>query len=218
METKKQKVFKKGDKLWHPSRGWGIVDSLHENREESIDISFKGCLRCVMGEDISLLSFTEYSVNANHTRPFEDGDVVYGAKKGWGVENIAIYRDEDSTYFHWDMSRDSIRHWGVPVGPDSILATEDQKQLLFDRLAQDNLRWNEKTRRLEELDEPKVGDDVIMWNNTNPSESATIDILGEIKGIDNGFRYYGWANVTYRCIKWDGTKEHLDSVRNGIIK
>ena len=173
METKKTNLFRKNDTLWHPSRGWGNVDCLHENREQ-IDISFKGCLRCVMGEDISLLSFTEYPVNANHTRPFEEGDVVYGAKKGWGVENIAIYRDEDSTYFHWDMSKDSIRHWGVPVGPDSILATEDQKQLLFDRLAQDNLRWNEKTRKLEDIQKPFKHGDILYYDNNKPHRFITI--------------------------------------------
>ena len=216
METKNPTYLEKGDTLWHPSHGWGNVDSLHANGS-AIDMTFKHGFRCIMGEDISLLSFTEYPINANHTRPFEDGDVVYGAKKGWGVENIAIYRDEDSTYFHWDMTKDSIRHWGVPVGPDSILATEDQKQLLFDRLAKDNLRWNEETRKMEELDELNVGDDGIFFDFQKYSD-AIIGRLLDIRDLNYNYRYMSQEKCFENCIKWDGTKEQFDNVRKGIIK
>ena len=182
MKTKKQKEFRKNDKLWHPSRGWGIVDSLHENREAAIDISFKGCLRCVMGEDISLLSFTEYPINANHVRPFEEGDIVYNEIH----DIIAIYDSESrgalacKVFLMMQHPNEPVFRinetpgFGVGYTKDYISATPEQKQLLFDRLAQDNLRWNEKTRKLEDIQKPFKHGDILYYDNNKPHRFITI--------------------------------------------
>jgi len=224
METKKQKEFRKNDKLWHPSRGWGIVDSLHENREAAIDISFKGCLRCVMGEDISLLSFTEYPINANHVRPFEEGDIVYNEIH----DIIAIYDSESrgalacKVFLMMQHPNEPVFRinetpgFGVGYTKDYISATPEQKQLLFDRLAQDNLRWNEETRKLEELDELKVDDDGIFFDFQEYSAA----MVGKLEAIYNNraYNYRATQGCYQNCIKWDGTKEQFDNVRKGIIK
>ena len=181
---------------------------------------------------------------------FKDGDILYGAKTNeYSVENISIYRDEETTYFHWNMTDDSIRHWAVPCAINSVLATEDQKQLLFDRLAKDGKRWNAETKQLEDiyispyqglfelmiqehdliltesemtdiihevqkigvdkiedLNEPEIGDDVIVWD-----EPRNQDALITRMTTDSPFI---WDMV----VRWDGTKEQFDRVREGCNK
>jgi hypothetical protein len=149
-------------------------------------------------------------------RPFKDGDIVYEKPSGVGMGNIAIYKNRDSTYCHLHVKDNMVYSWGVPVGDFSVHATEAQKQLLFDRLAKDKLRWNEGTRKMEELNEPKVGDDCIFWDNDNENNWH----IAKLQSIDKfkSYKYESSNTITNNCVKWDGTKEQFDNVRKGIIK
>ena len=216
MKKKNESVFKVGDKVWHPVFKWVIITDIGEGYV-SAKKEDKSDYYTFWYESISLLSFTEYEINANQVRPFEDGDILYGEKVGSRtVENISIYRDANSTYFHWDMTEDSVRHWCVPCALNSVHATKSQKQLLFDRLKKDGKRWNPETKQLEDLNDPKEGYDAIVWNSSEP-EKASIQVIDEISTVDF-YKYFTYNDKFERAILWDGTKEQFDNVRKGIIK
>ena len=260
METKKQKGFKKGDKLWHPSRGWGIVGYVYENGE-SIEMTFKDHKACLR-RDISLLSFTEYPINANHVRPFEEGDILY-YDNNKPHRFITIVGNDNREMLFMDIEKMKIHYfWESHISVGAVHANKVQKQLLFDELAKDGKIWNEETRQLEdmqrpeeteveklkrlwynrnpygdrffetalcvfkdmnatakqleELNEPKVGDYCIFFDFQEYSAA----MVGKLKAIYNNrvYNYRATQGCFENCIKWDGSKEHLDSVRNGIIK
>ena len=171
-----------------------------------------------VGEKVVIEKFKDHlfvEKKESEVRPFENGDIVYQKEERY----IGIFKDQSEMYlkFHVILVSDNILTYndGYSKKTTSFLATEIQKQLLFDRLAKDNLKWNSETKQMEYLNEPNIGDTVIMWNAKNPKESTTIDTLGKIKKIPEGYRYFGWANVTDNAVKWDGTKEQFDRIRNG---
>jgi len=298
METKKTNLFRVEDNLFVAGMGWGKYDSPNDNYGRYHLINFPEIGEFVL--PIEVISFTEYPINANHTRPFEGGDIVYNeihdiiaiydseSKKGLACRVFLMMQPPCEPVF---KKNNTLVVW-IGYTKDYISATPEQKQLLFDRLAQDNLRWNEETRKLEELDETAkkfvVGEDIcVMWNSkeeiviemlTVAQESHSFGepekhvynrrykncikfdakqnqgaeiwneearkleelnepkvgdyviffdfqkystaMVGKLKAIYNNrvYNYRATHGCFENCIKWDGTKEHLDSVRNGIIK
>lgn len=92
---------------------------------------------------------------------FKEGDVVVSV-----FDDIHLLRTEDSSYcayrVHWtELSKlDNTITTGVKV---ARLATEEEKQKLFDAIKAKGYKWNKKTKTLEKLVEPKfkVGDRII---------------------------------------------------------
>lgn len=75
-----------------------------------------------------------------------------------------------------------------------------------------------QVRPFQDLNEPKVGDDVILWDRGR-RESAIIDRLKSI-GVDFDGRnpiYFTEQHIKDNCIKWDGTKEQFDRIRSGGV-
>lgn len=89
-------------------------------------------------------------------RPFKDGDVAV-TKEGY----IHLLKTEDSSYCAY---RESWR--GLPKFDKTAtsqiklvrLATEDEKQKLFDAIKDNGYKWNAETKTLEKLHQFKSGD------------------------------------------------------------
>lgn len=89
---------------------------------------------------------------------FKEGDVVVSV-----FDDIHLLRTEDSSYcayrVHWtELSKlDNTITTGVKV---ARLATEEEKNILFDAIKENGYKWNPETKTLEKLPKFKVGDRV----------------------------------------------------------
>ena len=92
---------------------------------------------------------------------FKDGDVIYNP----GIKAISILKSNDSeksiSYVFLNiLSNLHIYHYHSFDLSDWRLATEEEKAKLFDAIKENGYKWNEETKTLEKLIEPKfkVGD------------------------------------------------------------
>ena len=130
-------------------------------------------------------------------RPFKDGDVVISV-----YNDIHLLRTKDSSYCafreRWNNKFDPSITTSVKV---VRLATEEEKQKLFDVIKENGYKWNPKTKTLEKLIIPKfkVGDRV---RNKNYK-----DYIYDIHDIvDKGYRAKE-INADYPIIILFGSQE-----------
>lgn len=106
-------------------------------------------------------------------RPFKDGDIIADNHK-----NIAIYKgkmwyncnltDYYCGYRNYDsmflIKQQKDGHFGVIE--EFHFATEEEKQKLFRAIKDNGYKWNDETKKLEKLHEPKfkVGDRIVKKN------------------------------------------------------
>ena len=102
---------------------------------------------------------------------FKDGDVIYVKSKSiLSTELVGIYKEEDNEliYGHFCISLDnkSFHHYNVSglIRKNNIdisrLATEEEKEQLFEAIKSNGYKWNPETKTLEKLPKFKVGDRV----------------------------------------------------------
>jgi hypothetical protein len=99
---------------------------------------------------------------------FKDGDVISDAlatcifKREGRIKGTVDYYCgiHDDDFCVKDNKRNQDGHYGCIV--DYRLATEEEKQKLFDAIKENGYRWNPETKTLEKLVEPKfkVGDEI----------------------------------------------------------
>lgn len=107
-------------------------------------------------------------------QPFKDGDVVVaedpGALQLFLLKRLTYNDDNDCydgyCYFGWDFQDNELfeeGNWGF-----HRLATEEEKEKLFDVIKANGYKWNAETKTLEKLIEPKfkVGDKIKHKENT----------------------------------------------------
>ena len=118
---------------------------------------------------------------------FKEGDVVisdYG--------DIHLLRTEDSSYCAYRHIRknklDSTMTTNITV---VRLATEEEKERLFDTIKENGYRWNTETKTLDKLPKFKVGD-VIQDIDTYKVEITEVNIEDEC---------YGYESTTTKGIK-----------------
>ncbi len=141
--------------------------------------------------------------------PFKSGDIVY-TKHKLGTEFVSIFRVEYErdicTYWDINLSTNKLigtLHNGnafkVFIEKDKIkeqrLATEEEKQKLFQAIKANGYKWNAETKTLEKLIEPKfkVGD-IVRSKNCPAAGSFTIVGVGEDSYL---------INIKGHCIKFD---------------
>lgn len=102
-------------------------------------------------------------------RPFKDGDILF-VKSAY--DWICIYKESenDEDLYQYVVIRDNSYHPYIDYGDNPLcckkdiseirLATEEEKQKLFDAIKAKGYHWNAETKTLEKLIEPKfkVGD------------------------------------------------------------
>ena len=109
-------------------------------------------------------------------RQFKDGDILSYQYKGFKNRTIYIYMQHSrmNTTYYVALSGDSDLEFMVNDKEghalnsynDSVrLATKEEKEKLFQAIKDNGYKWNEETKTLEKLVEPKfkVGDKV-LWN------------------------------------------------------
>ena len=91
-------------------------------------------------------------------RPFKDGDVVVTTFGNIAIFSNKIDNKNCNTYCKLSGYNTFIRNNSLAC-PKRI-ATEEEKQKLFDAIKENGYKWNEETKNLEKLVEPKfkVGD------------------------------------------------------------
>lgn len=83
---------------------------------------------------------------------FEDGDVLY-----LGEDDIVILKGEllgDGTYYYVRYCRGDMYIGGLMWNIDCSRvrqATDEEAQILFDKLAEEGLRWNAEEKRVEKM-------------------------------------------------------------------
>lgn len=112
---------------------------------------------------------------------FKDGDVIYAKFKSiLNTELVGIYKKEDSEliydYCSVSLNSKSFYHDNMGLINKNIidisrLATEEEKQKLFQAIKDNEYKWNTKTKTLEKLAEPKfkVGDEIVKRNSISNS-------------------------------------------------
>ena len=158
-----------------------------------------------VGEKVIIEKFKDHlfvEKKKSEVRPFEpkEGDVLYSCVV---YETLHLIGKDNKCIATLEIKDNKIEYEDEAIYGDSILANEDQKQLLFDRLKRDGKRWNAETKQLEDLNEPKVGDDVIVWNEPRNQDASITRMTTHSPFI--------WDMV----VRWDGTKEQFDRIRNG---
>lgn len=152
---------------------------------------------------------------------FKDGDIVFVESPMLGIDTnfmIAIFRKEKeigkykfSLALYKSNEHDTyLRENPVVLSPSDIktfrLATEEEKQQLFDALANINKAWDAEKKQIIDL-KPKVElkpfDKVLVRDTKSDYWRASL-----FSHIDkNGNHYCIWANWHY-CIPYEGN-EHL---------
>ena len=103
-------------------------------------------------------------------RPFIDGDIVFyndtvAIFKEWGDDTLfrthcVFYTNVSNKIYSIEIDRPLF---GKYIRKHIRFATEDEKRMLFDAIKVNGYKWNEETKTLEKLIEPKfkVGDKII---------------------------------------------------------
>lgn len=94
----------------------------------------------------------------NETQEFKDGDVLVLVVNGKRC-NTFIYKSTDKRGFHYYyVGLDVCNQISISESPsnrwsnnDLSYSTEEEKQLLFDKMKEQGLRWNAEEKRVEKL-------------------------------------------------------------------
>jgi hypothetical protein len=117
-------------------------------------------------------------------RTFKDGNVVVTT-----LNNIAIIKEpiENGYSAHVVLLNNTLLHTAIVKVCVARLATEEEKQKLFDAIKDNGYKWNSETKTLDELVKPefKVGDRV-KRKDVNYTFIVTI--------VDIDREYYGYVN------------------------
>ena len=112
---------------------------------------------------------------------FKDGDICY-CKNAYG-DFIFIFNRFDGafikeTYYYFGLFDDLSRLYNSKFKDtwDMRIATEEEKQKLFDSLEKDGKKWNPETKQIEDI--LKVGDLCIFWDDEK--SEACVNYLVDI--------------------------------------
>ena len=125
---------------------------------------------------------------------FKDGDIIFTQTR---VNWISIYKEFNNNYL--DYCTDSDTLYTIPNSlcrknaiKTQRLATEEEKQKLFDAIKKRGYKWNEETKTLEKLPKFKVGDRI---KNKNDKWLATRTIQSYVVGIGYFTTINDWVRI-----------------------
>jgi hypothetical protein len=147
-------------------------------------------------------------------RPFKDGDIVTWKDRGSLIAFIYKERKNVSVVkYHFALYAGSLGTFTdgeiALVESQIVFATEEEKQKLFDAIKANGYKWNDETKTLEKLIEPKfkVGDIVKSKNCHKAGTFVIIDIKEDAYSV----------NLKQYCIKFkDQDNFELVSNKFGI--
>jgi co-chaperonin GroES (HSP10) len=147
--------------------------------------------------------------------PFKDGDILYAIDEG--NEYIFIFKEvyeNERVYCHLNLKGNNLRIqevWITDYNPTTHrLATEEEKQKLFDAIKDHGYKWNTKTKTLEmltELTEPKeeVDDKIVMsgiyFDRENYADEVELHLGNYEIEIRDGKTYAIFKNQETKTLK-----------------
>ena len=152
---------------------------------------------------------------------FENGDIIsFGARmnnpigifKTYWVEKLI---DERGLVNHVSLSDDILFYDDLPcTSLNARLATEEEKQKLFDALKEDGKCWNSEKKCIEELPrnthEFKPFERVLVRDNC--SDKWRANIFQAYDKDSSGNIFYRCINGVYRlCIPYEGNEEWVNT-------
>lgn len=137
-------------------------------------------------------------------REFKDGDVLHST-----YDSVVLISKDytDSTYFssHYNCSGVGNNMWRICCFRH---ATEEEKQLLFDKMKEQGLKWNAEEKRVEK----------IRWRAKEGEDYYFIDIDLTVKSIDDAYSTFDnklWNTLNYFHTK-EQTAEAAKHVREAL--
>lgn len=120
-------------------------------------------------------------------RPFKDGDVLSYQCPGFKNRSIYIYRNHPMMNTSYYVALSGDLHFMIGHGDGCALngnndtarlATDEEKEKLFDAIEANDYKWNPETKTLEKLIQPKfkVGDRIRHKKNGNILKIVEINI------------------------------------------
>ena len=200
-----------------------IINCYIQDSTKKIGISFSkyGCYSSISKSKCVIFPKGKNTWKEFH-RPFKDGDILATIRG-----SIFIYKKIDvykycGSYTSLNIHYGFLSTYCSYLEDCSRLATEEEKQRLFQAIKDNGYKWNEETKTLEKLFEPKFHKGDWVTDGINKCQIYFIDntnywysdncILGSIESVDK--RYHLWTiddaidgNVLF----------HLDSASNGIF-
>ena len=126
---------------------------------------------------------------------FKDGDVIFGRNKACSY--ITIYKHfKDKNSFYYYACLTSLGRFLIDNFADKLnlrLATEEEKQKLFDAIKDKGYKWNAETKTLEKLPKFKNGDIIL--------KSYFVAIVSYIESSGRIW-YHCWYNTKYKDCKF----------------
>ena len=134
---------------------------------------------------------------------FKKGDILYWVEKNNGKNN-GVYIYQNTNYDDINTYEEEFSNFGLmtdfPNVKDSNvivrLASEREKQKLFNTLEKYGKKWNPETKQIEDI--LKVGDLAIFWDN-----DKSLAIISEFAGMDREAfvcKDYRWFINAIKCI------------------
>ena len=139
----------------------------------------------------------------NETQEFKDGDVLVLVVNGKRC-NTFIYKSTDKRGFHYYyVGLDVCNQISISESPsnrwsnnDLSYSTEEEKQLLFDKMKEQGLKWNAEEKRVEK----------IRWRAKKGGYYYFIDVNLTVKSIDD--TYSTFDNELWDALNSFRTKEY----------
>lgn len=226
------KDFPKGTKLWSPLCGDCELFMIEPGEDYPVVVHVPAINRVIRftedgkyfkdGGVCVLFPSREQRDWSKFQRPFKDGDVIYVSTRMF--KWVSIFKKETAykiiTYadYNLDVNRFyGADHEGMPLCLhkailEKRIATEEEKQKLFNAIKEHGYTWNAVTKTLEKLDEQKFDPATLKPFDRVLVRNVLTDKwrIGFFEKIDTENSKYDTAYSSYRhCIPYNDETKHL---------
>lgn len=151
------------------------------------------------------------SVEIEKAQEFKDGDMLVLVVNGKRC-NAFIYKSTDKRGFHcYYVGLDVCNQISISESPsnrwsnnDLSYSTEEEKQLLFDKMKEQGLKWNAEEKRVEK----------IRWRAKKGGDYYFIDVDLIVKSIDD--TYSTFDNKLWDALNYFRTQEQATEVARRV--
>lgn len=157
----------------------------------------EGCKAIVKGKSVVF-----EKEEKDEAQEFKEGDVLCSIYD----DTVLIFKDVSKCtmgYFnsHYNNKSLSNKHWN---SESFHHATEEEKQLLFDKMEEQGLKWNAEEKRVE----------TIRWRAKEGEDYYFIDVDLTVKSIDD--TYSTFDNKLWDALNYFRTKEYTEEAARRV--
>lgn len=168
----------------------------------------EGCVAQIDGNEV---------VIEKKEQDFKDGDIIAKSKAVAilkGGFNNGVFRGYACLNFDGKVLISNDTEWST-MSAGWHIATEEERQLLFDKMEEKGLRWNAEEKKVEEIRwTPGVGE-IYYYVNFYAGVSETKNVNGhadeELKEVHNQFRTYEQAEKAAAAVRETLKKFHEEN-------